>query len=377
MVVARRSLVERNVVPSNHQDSADVQRQIAYSATADRVWVLSSTDESILVLDGASGDALGTFSTRSAPQTCAFDNSAGLAYVPLRDNAIAILDARSGAEVKTLALPAGSRPCNIMPVFDRQRVYVLNYGQPAIGQRGNIAVLDTRTNDIVKSIPAGFGPFNGKTGHDRIGKLYFNNRESESAYGSGEVTVVDDATEDVIARIAVGRVPERLAHWPQRGEIYAANLADNTISAIDIATDIVVATIPVGASPYRLGAVQGINGRDELWVLNGGSWQLPRMPPQTAGGQICVISGADHRVTGTIQVSDYPAFWAVYQGYCYVPSSYAREMSIVDIRVGAVVGSVKLGRDPVRPRFEGIVWSKSGKLFLLNSDGTISVFTPV
>ena len=79
MAVARRSLVELNVVPNNHRDGADVQRQIAYSTTADRVWVLSSSDESIVVLDGTTGEAAGPIATRSAPQTCVFDNSAGLA----------------------------------------------------------------------------------------------------------------------------------------------------------------------------------------------------------------------------------------------------------------------------------------------------------
>jgi YVTN family beta-propeller protein len=262
------------------------------------------------------------------------------------------------------------QPCNIMPIFDRQRVYVLNYGQPAAGLRGTVAVLDTRTNSIVKTISAGFGPFNGKTGHERIGKLYFNNRAAAVPFGPGEVTVVDDATEDVVARITVGRVPERLAHWPQRGAIYAANLADNTVSVIDIGTDRVVATIPVGVSPYRLGAVESINGRDEMWVLNSGSWRLPQME----GGQISVISGRQHEVVGTIQVCDYPALWAVRQDYCYIPSAYSREMSIADIAAGAVVGTVRLGRDPVRPKFEGIVWSNADKLFLLNADGTVSVF---
>ena len=339
--------------------------------------MLSSSDESIAVLDGASGEALGSISTRSAPQTCAFDNSTALAYVPLFDDALAILDAHTGAVVKIVALPPGSRPCNVMPVFDRQRVYVLNYGQPGAGTRGTIGVLDTRTHELVSSIPAGFGPFNGTTGHERIGKLYFNNRATESAFGPGEVTVVADSTEQVVARIGVGRVPERLAHWPQRAQICAANLADNTVSAIDIETDTVVATIPVGDSPYRLGAVESINGRDELWVLCGGSWQLPRTPPQSEGGQIYVISGRAQRVVRTIQVCDYPAFWAVNRGSCYVPSAYAREMSIVDIRVGAVVDSVKLGRDPLRAKFEGIVWSTAGTMFLLNADGTVSVFASV
>jgi YVTN family beta-propeller protein len=375
MAVALPLPIERWVLPTSQRVGVDIQRQIAYSASADRVWVLSAKDESIAVLDGASGQALGSISIPSAPQTCVFDNAAGLAYVPLLDDALVILDARSGALLKTVSLPAGCHPRNLMPLFARGRVYVLNYGQPATGKRGTVAVLDTRTCEIIKQIPAGFGLFNGKTGHDRIGKLYFNNRESESTFGPGEVTIVDDSTEDVVARIAVGRVPERLAHWPQRNQMYAANLADNTVSAIDIETDTVVATIPVGDSPYRLGAVESINGRDEMWVLCGGSWQLPRMPPQADGGQICVISGREQRVIRTIQVCDFPAFWAVSRGYCYVPSAYAREMSVVDIRGGGVVGSVKLGRDPVRATFEGIVWSTSGLMFLLNADGTVSVFS--
>src|SRR5438105_7556125 len=160
MAVALKSLVEQQAV-SIGKDTGDLsdQRQIAYCSRTDCVWVLDANGQSITLLDGTRGDVVGMLAMHSAPQACCFDDNTGLAYVILLDDKIAILDQRTGALVQAVRLAPGSQPRSMLPLLNRQRIYVLNYRAPGSGLRGDIAVLDTRTNAVVKTIPAGYGPF--------------------------------------------------------------------------------------------------------------------------------------------------------------------------------------------------------------------------
>jgi hypothetical protein len=79
-------------------------------------------------------------------------------------------------------------------------------------------------------------------------------------------------------------------------------------------------------------------------------------------------------VSKIIEVCDYPGVWRFHEGYCYIASSYDKLLSVVDVRAGGVVSTVKLNHDPAQPKFGGMVFSKSGKLFLSNFDNTVSVF---
>jgi len=68
-------------------------------------------------------------------------------------------------------------------------------------------------------------------------------------YGSYSVSVIDGATNTVIATIPVGTEPEGVAYDPSNGYIYVANFGSDTVSVIDGATNTVIATIPVGYGP--------------------------------------------------------------------------------------------------------------------------------
>ena len=67
---------------------------------------------------------------------------------------------------------------------------------------------------------------------------------------SNTVSVIDTATNTVIATVPVGFTPEGVAITPNGAFAYVANFNNNTLSVIAAATNTVVATIPVGKNPF-------------------------------------------------------------------------------------------------------------------------------
>ncbi len=66
---------------------------------------------------------------------------------------------------------------------------------------------------------------------------------------SNNVSVVDTATNTVIATIPVGNSPVGVAVDPAGRRVYVANSSDNNVSVINIKTKKVRRTIPVGTDP--------------------------------------------------------------------------------------------------------------------------------
>ena len=86
------------------------------------------------------------------------------------------------------------------------------------------------------------------------------------------VEVIDTATDAVVATVAVGTGPTRVAIAPDGIRAYVSNTNSLSVSAIDIATDTVVATIPVSGNPGAL--VVTPNGQHVYVVLSGGEVQV-------------------------------------------------------------------------------------------------------
>lgn len=89
-------------------------------------------------------------------------------------------------------------------------------------------------------------------------KVYVLNR------GAAAVTVIDVATDKVVATIPVGKLPEHMVSISGRG--FVANSGSDTVSVIDLSSDKVVSTIRVGNRPVFL-TVAGTM----LYVVNEGS----------------------------------------------------------------------------------------------------------
>jgi YVTN family beta-propeller protein len=69
---------------------------------------------------------------------------------------------------------------------------------------------------------------------------------------SNDVSVINTATNTVVATVPVGLSPGGVAITPNGAFAYVANFSSNDVSVINTATNTVVATVPVGVGPTRV-----------------------------------------------------------------------------------------------------------------------------
>jgi len=74
---------------------------------------------------------------------------------------------------------------------------------------------------------------------------------------SSTVSVIDTASNTVIATVPVGQTPFGVAVHPDGTRVYIANINTDNVSVIDTASNTVIATIPVGSRPFAFGQFIG------------------------------------------------------------------------------------------------------------------------
>jgi YVTN family beta-propeller protein len=93
-----------------------------------------------------------------------------------------------------------------------QNAYITNFGEPD----HTVSVVDTATNAVIATIPVGDSPFGVAVSPDGS-KVYVTN------LGSASVSVIDAATNTVTATIPVGLQPSGVAVTPDGSKLYVAN----------------------------------------------------------------------------------------------------------------------------------------------------------
>ena len=122
------------------------------------------------------------------------------------------------------------------------RVYVTNNSNSS--NSNTVSVIDTATNTVIATIPVGVasnGPFWVAITPDGT-RAYVTDVNSNTV----SVTVIDTATNTVVATIPVGVGTLQVAITPDGTRAYVTDESSNTVSVIDTATNTAVATIPVG-----------------------------------------------------------------------------------------------------------------------------------
>ncbi len=76
---------------------------------------------------------------------------------------------------------------------------------------------------------------------------------------TGEVSVIDTATNNVTTTVPGGNNPWRIAVTPDGTKIYVANEGSNNVYVIDTATNTVTNKVKVGYSPSAFGKFIGDN----------------------------------------------------------------------------------------------------------------------
>jgi YVTN family beta-propeller protein len=201
----------------------------------------------------------------------------------------------------------------------------------------------------------------------------------------GTVSVIDTATNHVVATVAVGSSPGAVAVSPVEPKAFIANARDDSVSVIDTNALAVVATISVGGSPFAPINLAVSHQGTRLYVVN-----------QTNPGRVVVVDTATNAILGTIEVGDYPFGIVVTpddrrvfvtntsddreRRPCFVPTAYCDlTVSVIDTDNMREATRITVGDSPA-----GIAIAPAGNRvyvankFLANGDLTnvISVIDP-
>jgi YVTN family beta-propeller protein len=160
-----------------------------------------------------------------------------------RGHSVSVVNVATGAT--SAQIQVGNGPVGVAITPDGKRAYV------ASRNAGQVTAIDTGSNTVIGSpIPVG-----NEESFDRGVAITPDGKHVYVArFGDDEVSMIDTATNLVFgAPIPVGDEPRELAITPDGSRLYATNFNDsptgNSVSVIDTATNTVVATIPVGTNP--------------------------------------------------------------------------------------------------------------------------------
>ncbi|HEX6597154.1 MAG TPA: serine/threonine-protein kinase [Acidimicrobiales bacterium] len=156
----------------------------------------------------------------------------------------------------------------------------------------------------------------------RTGRVYVANS------GSLSVSVLDGASRQVVATVALPSRPWGVALNQRTGRVYVTT-AESAVMVIDSATNTVSATIPVPSRPWGV----AINHRaNRIYVA-------------MSDASVAVIDGERDAVVASIPVPARP--WAVAvipeTSRIYVTSQESRTLAVIDGGAGSVVAEVDLG----------------------------------
>jgi YVTN family beta-propeller protein len=196
-------------------------------------------------------------------------------YVTDRDiNGISVID--TSTNTVTATVPAGINPLGVAITPDGTKAYVANR------YSNNVSVIDTVTNNEIATVKVGTGPC-GVAFNQAGTRLYVTNCESNT------ISVIDTATNSVTATVPVEKWPMGVAVSPDGTKIYVANERSNNVSVIDTETKNVTAAVKVGRSPYGIAVTPD---GTKVYVANCGD-------NDNLGKTVSIIDTATNRVIAT------------------------------------------------------------------------------
>ena len=187
-----------------------------------------------------------TISVAGFPRGVAITPDGSRAYIShfSFQNRVTVIDTLTNTVTATVMV--GSSPIGVAVSPDGTRAYVANFSSDSI------SIIDTGTNSVAKTVPVGFSPFGVAITPDG-GRAYVSNLDSDS------VSIIDTATESVIGSpIPVGPFPAGLAVSPDGTRVYVVNFTSSSpvvnasVSVIDTATNTVMATVIIGSGPQEV-----------------------------------------------------------------------------------------------------------------------------
>ena len=241
---------------------------------------------------------------------------------------VAVLDTSTNVIVTNISLP-GAWALAITP--DQKHVYVANVGT------NSVSIIDTATNTVEKTtIPVGNVPYSIAVAPDGSA-VYVTNFDNSQGVVGNTVSVIDTATNQVVATVTVGNGPISVAVTPDSKFAYVSNEVDGSVSVIDTATNTVTTTIQNVTVPWGIAITP--NGAD-VYVAN-----------VTDPGMVTVITESNNQIATTVSLgatADATLAGAITPDGAsgYFVNDVSNNVSVVNIASNKVVATVPVGMEP-------------------------------
>jgi|GEM_PF-3428026 len=215
---------------------------LAITPDGTRVYVANQLSDNVSVIDTATNSVIATITVGDAPRFLASTPDGARVYVVNRNSSdVSVIDTATNS-VATVVV--GSFPQSFVSTPDGTRIYVACSGMPSL-----VSVIDTATNSVIATVVVGSSSQFLTITPDGT-RVYVANTDSDN------VSVVDTETNSVIATVAVGDLGatgiQFRAITSDNTRVYVANRDSSSVSVIDTTTNSVIATVAVGAFPHFL-----------------------------------------------------------------------------------------------------------------------------
>jgi len=263
--------------------------------------------------------------------------SSGYAFIPSYDDAsVAVINTTTNTVVKTI--PVGQQPIGVSVSPDGSSVYITNTID------NTVSVISTASLSVTATIHVGNYPWCICASPDGS-KVYVSNTRGNS------ISVISTVTNNVIATIALTDIPSDLCVSPDGSRLYVTNYNNGSVWVINTATNALLPSIAVGAGANGL-AISPDGSK--LYVANAGV------------GTVSVVNTATGSVGATITVGANPYAVVVSPdgSRVYVTNNNSGSVSVIDAAANTVVATATVG-SPI-----GISINQDGSLvYVVNGNG--------
>jgi len=216
-----------------------------------------------------------------------------------------------------------------------------------------VSVIDIATQTVIATIPVGQQPGGLAVTSDGQ-RVYVDN------YASQSISVIGTNTNSVISTIPLGIYANAIVLSPDGNQLYVADGVANNVSVISTATNALTAKIAWGGTPG--GMVISADG-SKLYVINIGGYTI-------GANTVSVINTANNTVVSTITVGNTPVFLAISPdgSRVYVTNVEGENLSVINTATNTVIATI-----PVRTSPYGVSVSPDGKRVYVANGGSGNV----
>ncbi len=254
-------------------------------------------------------------------------SAAPKAYVGIfKDNTVAVIDTSTNQVLKTIAVPTGPHGLAVTP--DGHFVYVSSDGDT------KVSVIDTSTDTISQTIEVGKSP-NGLTLTPDGKQLLV------AVFGAGQVVFIDTSTNKILGQVAVPS-PHNTAVSPDGKTAYvSANYAADantptTLAILDVATRTQTGSV---ALPQAAQTARTLNfSPDGKWLYF----------TQTGVNSVQVLDTATNQITTQIATGASPhhVLFTPSGEYLLVVSQTDNELNLIDPKTNTISVKIPVGQKP-------------------------------